>query len=108
MRIGRVLGVAILTMAIATMSKVMWLLPIEIIDSDFYQHWLTFRGKEITFYLVAAWFAWGSFKMLIIAYNDPKERFLNDLRYTIKLYLMVPIVPLLNLQLKRPFFPFEN
>lgn len=107
MRIVRAIGIAILTMAMATISKIMWLLPIRIIDSDFYRHWFTFGGKEITFYLTVGWFVWGAFKMLIIAYNDPRERFLNDLLYTIKLYLMIPIVPLLNLQFKRPYFPSE-
>lgn len=108
MYIFRFFGIAILTIAIAIMSRALWLLPVGIISQDFYQHWLTFGGKEITSYLVMAWFMWGSFKMLVIVYNDPKERFLNDLKYTVKLFLMVPIVPFLNLHLKRPFFPLEN
>lgn len=108
MHIIRAIGIAILTIVIAMISKVMWLLPVKMIDYRFYEHWFTYGGKEITYYLMVLWFVWGSFKMLVVAYHDPEERLLNDLKYTIKLYLMVPIAPLLNFQLKHPLFPSKN
>lgn len=118
-RSGRLVrGMAITAFAImmAGFSQSIWLLPVMIVDSAFYDEWCRPRGGHITSWLIISWFHWGAAKIIAVALHErhremtrsrssPKEAQINRLSYRVKMVLLVPLAPLMDCRLTKPYFP---
>ena len=78
----------------ATFSKVMWMLPFQLLFEDFYLEWLTPQGGNLSFWLMLSWFVWGASKVVPLVSRDSQaaRKILH-----VKTWILVPFAPLIDL-----------
>ena len=71
---GRFVCFGFVVLMTATFSKVMWMLPFQLLFDDFYRKWLTPQGGNLSFWLMLSWFIWGAAKVVPVVLRESTRK----------------------------------
>jgi len=74
----------------------MWKLPLHIVAPEYYARYLVPANGHPAAYLLVAWFFVGGYKTAILMAWDRNEAYFKTLSYQFKVWILVPLAPLLR------------